>query len=105
MNWKPFYTKEFTEVGNTVSISRGELESLGCPIDVTQVTDEQMEIVAEKIYESEGQTMLDIAEPWLMKNTKAKYLEDYGKKELAEYQKRAKEVYYGCNVCQIHTVY
>lgn len=91
-----YYEKEFTSKvdGKLIVISRAELESLGCPIDATQITDEQMQEIADKLFEQDEQTMLEIAEPWLLKNTKAKYIEDYSKKKLSEYQKRAKKLYY-----------
>ena len=94
--FRPYYTNQFTAntFGKPISISRGELESLGCPIDVTEVTDVQMEIFATKLYESDGQTILDIGEAWLLSNTKAKYLEDYTPKQLKTYGERAKKLYY-----------
>jgi hypothetical protein len=91
-----FYTKQFKGIDNdkVISISREELESLGCPIDMTQVTDKEMQEIADKLYLEEEQTMLEFAEPWLLAKTKAKYIEDYTEKEFEEYGKRAKKLYY-----------
>jgi hypothetical protein len=92
----PFYTKKFVGIdnGKAISISREEMENLGCPIDMTQVTDKEMQEIADKLYLEEEQTMLDMAEPWLMQKTKAKYIEDYNQEQLKAYEKRAKELYY-----------
>jgi hypothetical protein len=91
-----FYSKKFKAIddGKVITISREELETLGCPIDMTQVTDKEMQEIADKLYLEEEQTMLEFAEPWLLEKTKAKYIEDYSDLEFEKYKKRAKELYY-----------
>ncbi len=97
MKFTTFYNQNFSSK-ESISTSRAEWESAPCPIDMTQVTDEQMQKFVDKFYVGEDkEAYFDEAEAWLIKNTKAKYLEDYSKKESEAYQKRSKELYYQNN--------
>lgn len=99
MKFTNYYEKKFSSK-DSISTSRAEWESASCPIDMTQVTDEQMQEFVDKFYtdeEDKNEVFYDLAEAWLMKNTKATYLEDHSKKESVEYMKRAKELYYQKN--------
>jgi len=100
MNFTEYYNKEFStrNSGAPIYTSRSEWESASCPIDMTQVTDSEMQEFVDKFYIGEGgEIFFDNAEAWLIKNTKAKYLEDYSKKEHEEYRKRAQKLYYKNN--------
>ncbi len=81
MKFTNYYNKTFTSK-ESISTSRAEWESASCPIDMTQVTDEQMQEFINKFYANEDkEVFFDLAEAWLIMNTKTQYLEDYSKKE------------------------
>lgn len=92
-----FFKKEFTSIDidskETITTCRDDWESMGASIDMTQVSDSEMEHLVKLLYNQGDDTMIDIAENWLIKNTKAKYLEDYSDDEFSAYEKR-KEI---CN--------
>lgn len=97
MNFTKYYNKEFSSraFGAPISTSRAEWESAPCPIDMTQVTNAEMQEFLSKFYMGEGgEILFDEAEKWLMANTKAKYIEDYSQKEFEKYGKRAQRLYY-----------
>lgn len=93
-----FYNKEYIsrQSGAPIYTSRAEWESAPCIIDMTQVTNGQMQEFVDKFYicETEGDIKFDVAEKWLMANTKAKYVEDYSELEKTEYRKRSQRLYY-----------
>lgn len=100
MNFTDYYNKEFVSrnSGAPIYTSRAEWESAPCIIDMTEVTDGQMQEFVDKFYLGEGgEIMFDKAELWLIKNTKAKHIEDYSKYKSEKYRKRAKALYYKNN--------
>ncbi|MCC6447272.1 MAG: hypothetical protein IT215_01125 [Chitinophagaceae bacterium] len=97
MNFTKYYNQEFSSraFGAPIQTSRAEWESAPCPIDMTQVTNGQMQEFVEKFYmDDDGEICFDIAEKWLIENTKAKYIEDYSDNVKEDYRKRAQKLYY-----------
>lgn len=97
MNFTKYYSIEFIsrESGAPIYTSRAEWESAPCIIDMTQVTDAEMQQFVDKFYiDNEGDINFEEAEAWLITNTKAKYVEDYTEIEKEEYHKRSQKLYY-----------
>ena len=94
---KDILNKEFTsideETKKPITTCRNEWESMGCSIDMTQVSDDEMKKVAKLLYLQGDDVMIDFAENFLMTKTKAKYIEDYSDEEFKAYEKRKNKLY------------
>jgi hypothetical protein len=84
----------FTSSDGIIMTCRDEWESLGCQIDMTEVSDAEMqELVNLMYYQGDDEVMIDEAENFLITKTKAKYIEDYSDEELKAYEKRKNKLY------------
>jgi len=94
---KDFFNKEFKSIDEDtkkpITTCRDEWESMGCSIDMTQVSDKEMKQVAKLLYLQGDDVMIDQAENFLVTKTKAKYIEDYSDEEWIAYAERKKALY------------